>query len=486
MTASGLTYELLTASLVTSLVGDSVLAFSTIIGTYLFALGLGAYLSRHVKGRYSMLLIQTGFAIGFLGGFSTTLLWALFAWGSGFFIGVYALLLSIGCLVGLQLPLIMRALKERLKFKELVSGVLGLDYAGAMLVSVAFPLFLIPRLGLILTALCFGILNVLATLGFVYLFDREGRWDSLRVEGVMVLVTLLVGLYSSKPFIQITEQSLFPDPIVYSQSSAYQRIVVTSTMADTRLYLNNNLQFSSRDEYRYHEALAIPPLRAVKNPKSVLILGGGDGLACKLLLRDPRLESITLVDLDPAVTELFKTNPILLRLNEDSLSSPRVKVINQDAFVWMEHNQDKFDLALVDFPDPSSYSVGKLYTKYFYSLLYARLNPGGAISIQSSSAMRAPRTFSCVASTLEAAGFLVKPYHCFVPSFGDWGYCLGIKGDFQGFNPPVLDPQFVNEEVLQSMFLFPPDMTPFPSEPNTLFDQRLVRYFRQDWNSINL
>ena len=486
MTASGLTYELLTASLVTSLVGDSVLAFSTIIGTYLFSLGCGAYVSRLIKGRFYILLVQTGLAIGLLGGFSTTLLWVLFSWGSGFFVGVYLLLFSIGSLVGLQLPLIMRALKERLPFKELVSGVLGLDYAGAMLVSVAFPLFLVPQLGLIHTAFCFGTLNVLATLGFVFLYDDEGRWNFLKVEGFTALALLALGVFASNPLAEITEQNLFPDPIIYAQSSSYQRIVVTASTTDTRLYLNNNLQFSSLDEYRYHEALVIPPLRCVKEPKSVLILGGGDGLACKLLLQDPRIEKITLVDLDPAVTALFRSNPILSQLNKDSLSSPKVEIINKDAFVWIESTDKKFDLALVDFPDPSSYSVGKLYTRYFYRMLRSRLNPGGAVSVQSSSPLRAPRSYSCILATLEAADFKVRPYHCYVPSFGEWGFSLGTVEDVTEFQASQLETRFVTDETLDTLFVFSPDMKPNKSEPNTLFDQRLVRYFRQDWNSASL
>lgn len=486
MTASGLTYELLTGALVTSLMGDSVMAFSTIIGAYLFALGCGSFVSRYIGGYYSMILIQTGYGIGFLGGLSTTLLWFLFAWGTGFFIGVYLLIFMIGALVGLQLPLIMRKLKERLHFKELVSGVLALDYGGAMLVSVAFPLILIPHLGLRYTALVFGLLNVLVTLGFAILFDREGRWTPLKIEGGILAAILLSCLSYSGEMIKITEQSLFPDPVVFAKSTPYQRIVITSTQKDTRLYLNNNLQFSSADEYRYHECLVLPALRSVVAPSSVLVLGGGDGLAVKLLLEDERVESITLVDLDPAVTKLFTEHPLLRRLNDDAFHSPKVKVINEDAFKWIEQTEGSYDLIIVDFPDPSSYSVAKLYTTYFYRHLASRLNPGGAISVQSSSPLRARQTFWCIAATMEAAGFKVRPYHAFVPAFGEWGFCLAQLKKTSEFLPSDIETRFLNDQVLLSLFIFPEDMGPMEVESNTLFDQNLVRYFRQDWATANL
>jgi spermidine synthase len=483
MTASGLTYQLLTAALVTSLAGDSVLAFSTIIGSYLFALGVGSFCSRYISEPFSMILVQTGYGTGLLGGLSTTMLWLLFAWGSGFYIGVYLLILAIGMLVGLQLPLVMRQLHSRLKFKDLVSGVLALDYGGAVIVSVAFPLFLVPHLGLTYTALIFGLMNVGVALGYVFLFDREGRWASLKWEGFILLAVLLTALYSTSSFHKITEQSLFPDPVIYAKSTPYQRIVITSSLLETRLYLNNNLQFSSVDEYRYHEALVIPPLRSVKAPKSVLILGGGDGLAAKLLLQDPRVQLITLVDLDPAVTQLFRENPALRSLNDDSLNSPKVSIVNQDAFKWIESEKTTYDLILVDFPDPSSYSVAKLYTVYFYRRLADRLNPGGAVSIQCSSPLKARRTFWCIATTLEAAGFRVRPYHAFVPSFGEWGFCLAQRDGDDTFAPTTVPVQFVDDQILPTLFVMPQDMARLKTKENTLFDQILVRYFRQDWSN---
>jgi spermidine synthase len=486
MTASGLTYQLLTAALVSSLAGDSVLAFSTIIGTYLFALGCGSYASRYIGGRFSMILIQTGYGIGFLGGLSTSLLWLLFAWGTGFYVGVYLLIFAVGSLVGLQLPLIMRQLKSHLKFKELVSGVLALDYGGAMLVSIAFPLILIPHLGLRYTALCFGFLNIVVTLGYTVLFDRDDRWMPLKFEGVTLAILLGLALHWSGTLEEVTEQSLFVDPVIYAKSTPYQRVVITSSVRDTRLYLNNNLQFSSVDEYRYHEALVIPALRSVEKPRSVLVLGGGDGLAVKLLLQDPRVEKITLVDLDPIVTQLFREHPVLKKLNGEALLSDKVTVLNEDAFKWIETSQGRYDVVIVDFPDPSSYSVGKLYTDYFYRLLATRLEPGGAVSVQSSSPLKARRSFWCIARTMESAGFAVRPYHAYVPAFGEWGFCLAQLKQTEGFSPAVVPTRFLNDEMMPTLFVFPSDMGPVEVETNTLFDQRLVRYFREDWAQQNL
>src|SRR5262249_53889519 len=153
-------------------------------------------------------------------------------------------------------------------------------------------------------------------------------------------------------------------------------------------FLNANLQFSSRDEYRYHEALVHPALAALPRARRGLGLGGGGGLAVRGILKYPSVDQGTLVGLDAEMTRLFSTHPELVRLNQGALTDPRVDVVNADAFSWLEAASattaegERYDLAIVDFPDPSSFSLGKLYTTTFYRMLVGRLADQGAMVVQ--------------------------------------------------------------------------------------------------------
>ena len=140
-----------------------------------------------------------------------------------------------------------------------------------------------------------------------------------------------------------SEGKIYGENIIYSNSTQYQRIVLTHNKSDYRLYLNNNLQFSSTDEYRYHEALVHPVMSMAKKVDHVLVLGGGDGLAVREILKYKEVKDITLVDLDEGMTKMFKTNKIFTDFNHNSLNNPKVKVYNQDAFIWAKNCKKKFD-----------------------------------------------------------------------------------------------------------------------------------------------
>src|SRR5262249_20289948 len=156
----------------------------------------------------------------------------------------------------------------------------------------------------------------------------------------------------------------------------------------------------------------------------VLVLGGGDGLAVREILKYPQIEKITLVDLDPEMTSLFSRLPMLTALNQSSLTSPRVQVTNSDAFPWVDSNTDSFDFIVIDFPDPTNYSIGKLYTTAFYRAVARHLSTQGFLVVQSTSPMFARDSFWCIAETLHQAGLQTFPYHLYVPSFGEWGFIL--------------------------------------------------------------
>jgi spermidine synthase len=260
--------------------------------------------------------------------------------------------------------------------------------------------------------------------------------------------------------------------------------VLTRWKDDLRLFLNNNLQFSSRDEYRYHEALVHPGLSAVPGARRVLVLGGGDGLAVREVLRYDSVEAVTLVDLDPEMTRLFASHPLLTPLNQNALNSPKVRIVNADAFRWLEQNAETFDFIVVDFPDPTNYSLGKLYTNTFYRLLEKHLAANGTAVIQTTSPLYARQSFWCIVRTLESVGLRVAPYHAYVPAFGEWGFTLATRQPWREPDryPPGL--RFLTVEATAALFQFPPDMGPVEAEINRLNNQILVHYYEREWNQV--
>jgi spermidine synthase len=482
----GLAYELIAGALASYLLGDTVLQFSSIIGAYLCAMGIGSHLSRYVKDRLAERFVDIEILVGLIGGSAATLLFAAFAWSHAFRALLYALVAAVGVLVGMEIPLVMRMLNERkAEFSNLVANVLTFDYLGALVVSLLFPLVLAPKLGLMKTSFLFGMMNVGIALMTIHVFRNEpgfvarGKW----IRGFAALVFLAVGFQASETLTGWVEKGIYGDEVIYARSTPYQRIVVTRWKDDLRLWLNGNLQFSSRDEHRYHEALVHTGLASLPWAKRVLILGGGDGMAAREVLKYPNVESVTLVDLDQGMTDLFASSQELVNLNQGSLSNPRLRVINADAGKWLEQSDEMFDFAIADFPDPSNYSLGKLYTVSFYRLLKRHLAESGLAVIQSTSPYNGRRAFWSVDASLREAGFKTWPYHALVPSFGEWGFILAGKAYRMPGTIPVAT-RFLTPEVLKSLFLFPPDMARVEVEPNRLNTQPLVRYFEEDWSEV--
>ena len=261
-------------------------------------MGIGSFLSKYINKDLVLTFIKVEILIGLVGGASAATLFMFFDHVESFRILLYCIVSIIGILIGLEVPLLMRILKERLEFKDLVSQVFTFDYVGALIASLLFPMVLVPYLGLIRSCFLFGILNVLVAIWTIRLFKEDLPWLKTLISAAVAAAAVLVsGFVLSDKLMTMAESSTFPDPIIFSTSTHYQRIVITSNGKDLRLFLNGNLQFSSRDEYRYHEALVHPTMSALTNPTDVLVLGGGDGMAVRELLKYPSLKSITLVDL---------------------------------------------------------------------------------------------------------------------------------------------------------------------------------------------
>jgi spermidine synthase len=477
----GLVYELAAGTLASYLLGDSVTQFSTIIGTYLFAMGVGSWLSRYIRKDLLENFVRIEIVVGAVGGASAAALFLVFAEVAQFRVALYGVVGVIGVLVGLEIPLLLRILQREFALEELVARVLAADYVGALIASLLFPLLLVPRLGLIRTCFVFGVLNVAVAWLLLVRPEKLRNVGLHRAAAAVVMALLVVGAVFAEDIMATSEQAQYPGATVFARSTPYQRIVVTRQADDIRLFLNGNLQFSSRDEYRYHEALVHPIMAAIGQPRRVLVLGGGDGLAVREILRYPSVSAVTLVDLDPEMTALFSRTAFLAALNQHSLTSPKVRIINADAFVWLRNAHEVFDAIVVDFPDPSNYSVGKLFSVTFYRLLDAALAPGGWAVIQSTSPLVAPRAFWCVEHTLQTAGLVTAAYHAFVPSFGEWGFVLA---GHRQFAPPTLLPaglRFLTSGGLAQMLEFPPDMQRVPTDVNRFDNQVLVRYFETEW-----
>jgi len=481
----GLIYELVAGTLASYLLGDSVRQFSTIIGVYLFSMGIGSWLSRYVQRRLLFIFIQVEICVAIVGGWSSALLFFSFEQASGFGLILYSLVTVTGILVGMEIPLLMRILKDELDFRELVSQVFAFDYVGALFASLLFPLFLVPSLGLVRTSFLFGLMNIIVALVLCYRFDRIiPGIRILRAQSFSAALLLLAGFVFANDIQEYTESMSYQENIIYSKSTPYQRIVLTSSRGVSKLYLNNNLQFSSADEYRYHEALVHPGMSRIGQPQRVLILGGGDGLALREVLKYPAVRQVVLVDLDSAITGLFRSADILTALNNHSLSDPKVTVINVDAFRWVRECKEKFDFVVIDFPDPSGYSVGKLYSNAFYRELQHVVAENGAFVVQSTSPYVAPLSFWCVNRTIESVGFRTVPYHVYVPSFGEWGFVLGGHelGDTTFFLPPGL--KYYDAMAFKEMKRFPRDMAYKVTQVNKLNNQVLVQYFDDEWGKV--
>ncbi|HWU94909.1 MAG TPA: polyamine aminopropyltransferase [Sphingomonas sp.] len=476
----GLIYELLASTLASYLLGDSVTQFSTVIGSYLFAMGVGSWCSRYVKRDEVRLFVRVELLIALLGGSSAAALFVLFPLVEHFRVALYGLVLAIGFLVGLEIPLLIRILRG-FDFRETVSNVLTFDYVGALVASLLFPLLLMPHLGMIRTGFLFGIANAAVALALLFVLPRAASYRTEKLAGILVLAGLIAGFVASDRLQRWAEVASYGEPVIYAQTTRFQRIVLTRRDDDLRLYLNGNLQFSSRDEYRYHEALVHPALGRVANPRNVLILGGGDGLAAREVLRHPEVARLTLVDLDGEMTSLFSHTPTLARLNRGSLTDRRMTVINADGFRWARENSGQYDAIIVDFPDPVDYSVGKLYTETFYRAVRKLLAPGGMMVVQSTSPLVAPNAFWTVASTLEAAGLRTRGYHVYVPSFGEWGFVLAAAGPIPEQARILPGGRFLTPTIDQRLFDFPPDMARRPTPVNRLDNQVLVREFADAW-----
>ena len=491
---SGLIYELLAGALSSYLLGDSVYQFSLVIGLFMTAMGLGAYLSRFIEKNLERAFVITQIALGVSGGLSALLLFYVFTYLDNYSAFLFLICIIIGTLMGLEIPLITRILQHHRLLQFNISNVLTFDYIGALVAALLFPLVLVPQLGLMSTALVFGLLNLVVAGMAYYLFRQQIEQGIGRVAvSMMVSAIVLSGcLWYSNSLIQLFETRLYQDEIIFAETTPYQRIVVTRHGERFQLFINGGLQFDSIDEYRYHEALVHPVMGLTRRHESILIIGGGDGMAVREVLKYADAKQITLVDLDPVMTGLFRDNPLLNELNTHALQDERVSIINQDAWKYLENTQTLYDVIIIDLPDPHNPSLSKLYSRAFYAMLVKRLSLSGLLVTQATSPLYAREAFWCIHNTLAATPSPYRydetlytiPYHSYVPSFGEWGFVVAgsHQPDWNNIQLPQDVLQFLTPQLLPTLTAFPPDMQALPSEINTLQAHPLLQYYEQGWS----
>ena len=506
-------YELIIAAVSSYLLGNSVYQFSVTIGLFMSSMGLGSYLSRYFSRCLVNRFILIEIAIALIGGISSAALFNTYIFyesAAVYLVVMFILITSIGTLVGLEIPILTRIIGQYDSLRVTLSNVLAFDYIGALIGSVIFPLILLKYTGLVQSAFIVSLLNVFVAglLLFQYWKSVEGRY-LLIFATVLTSGSLAVAAMYSTDIDNWLESKLYRDHVQLSKQSRYQKIVltkrdgqkdllsaddtivepsgleVTNRRKDLRLFIDGNLQFSSVDEYRYHEALVHPAMNLADKRANVLILGGGDGLAAREVLRYPEVKRIVLIDIDPEITKVCSSYPEIVELNQGSLLNAKVTVINQDAYKFVEwgyHNQ-KFDVVIIDLPDPNRESLSKLYSVTFYRLIGNILNAKGVIVTQSTSPFFSRDAFWCIHHTIEEAELYTYAYHLDIPSMGDWGFNLSAKTSHEIKKIRLsVETNFLTNSLIQAMFQFGKDVNELETKINSLLKPVLMFYYEdQNW-----
>lgn len=472
-------YELIISAVSSYLVGDSTLQYSVTIGLYMFALGIGSFLSKYIKKELFSSFALVEICIGVIGGTSSLILFLANLYIESYAAVMYIEILLIGTLAGLEIPLLTRIIEEdRQELRLTLSSIFSFDYIGGLIGAIAFPMLLLPHLGYFATAFLSGAFNLICAAIIIFSFrDRLKKSVIFRTVSVVLLIFMAAGIIFSENISRVIEGGLYRDDVVLIEQTPYQKIVVTRHKDDTRLYIDGNCQFSSSDEYRYHEGLVHIPMLYADKHSNVLILGGGDGLAVRELLKYPDVEAITMIDLDKGMTELCSTDDHIVHLNNGSLSSEKLTIKNMDAYEYLKETEEVYDVIIVDLPDPNNEALNKLYSNIFYRLCSQHLTDTGVMNVQSTSPYYAPKAFWCISKTIESEGMHVRPYHLQVPAFGDWGFNMASKAELTVHHELLADTRYLQSDNIASLFSFGKDEVDTETEINHLTKPVLIQYY---------
>jgi spermidine synthase len=492
----GLIYELLAGTVSSYLMGDSVYQFSIVIGVFVSSMGFGSYLTRFLDKKLPDRFVLIELIIGVLGGYSAAILFYAFAVVENYTPVLFLVTFSLGALIGLEIPVVIRILKDISSLKINVSNVFTVDYIGALFASILFPIILVPKLGLMRTAFLFGLINIgVGCLGLYAFKDIIKERKQLFLVAIFSIILIALGLVNSSRVSSYLEDRLYQDEIIFSHQTPYQKIVVTRANDQIRMFIDGSIQFNSRDEYRYHESLVHPAMATANKRDNILIIGGGDGMAVREVLKYKDVKSVTLVDIDKVITDLFKTNKLLSQLNDGALSDKKVKIVNQDGWKFLETSKDWFDVVIVDLPDPDNFSLSKLYSRSFYKLLCKHLTASGIIVTQATSPLYSREAFWCIFHTLSSIDspmdvnekLFTQAYHVYVPSFGEWGFVMAsispIQWDHMEFTVPT---KFFSQSTADEMIQFPNDIKLVETDINTIDTHKVIAYYEKGWESCHL
>ena len=527
----GLAYEYTLSKIASDLLGNSVQQWATMIATMLFAMGMGADFQKHTPSdRLADRLITSQVLLAVLGGFGPLIMIHGFALLPQLYIVIqYSLAFTVGLLIGYEIPLVMRINEEAepdMRFN--LSQVLKMDYVGALVGALLWTFLLVRYLSIDRISFVLGLVTIASAVLCYFLYRKRlsnARARLWEISGGAALV--ITGLVIGRDLTIRAEQFLYRDPIVTSVTTPFQHIILTKNRAgNLRCYINGHLQFNEADEQIYHENLVHPAMHLAARRERILILGGGDGLALREVLKYPDVRAVTLVDLDPMMTHLAASDPHLVRMNGGSMTDQRVArpaamgvsqggafrhsqtsqyepfptalhetatlhVINLDAAEFVKSVTGRFDVVIMDFPDPNSPDLAKLYGRPFYDHLENLMQSGAVVVQQSGGCFQAREAFLCIGRTLAAAGFDAVPYHDNVPSFGEWGWWIAISGKSAGETRAALaglrelevPTRYLTPELIAASLAFgKKELDSNHRDFTSLTEPRVYHYHLQGWN----
>jgi len=536
MGGCGLAYEYTLSKIASDLLGNSMQQWAIIIALMLFFMGVGADLQQYIKDKKLIsYLIYSQLILAVLGGFGTiAILFSFSLFPAHFVLIQYSLICVIGLMIGFEIPLLTRINQFYSKdVKSNIARILKMDYIGALCGALFWVFLLTRHFTIVETGFIIGAITLITTILCLLLFQSKIQHvKSLWVICGLVLVSLAGGFSQAKDWTHHAEQYLYRDRIIFSETTKYQHIVITESPSKTvACYINGHLQFNSSDEYIYHENLVHPAMHIAPRAKNILILGGGDGLAAREILKYDQVESITLVDLDPAMTALAQKNEHFIHMNGDSLRHAKltklknnalitaaeqtiyvpnqnsldptqndrvaeVSILNIDAAKFVAQAPGKYDVIIIDFPDPNAIELSKLYSQHFYGLLRKKLAADGIFVQQSTSPTHAKEAYLCIGRTMESAGLAVLPYHDNVPSFGEWGWWIGGRNDrytpdslrekITAISDLQVETKYLTHSLIQASLAFGKgQLDSTQSDLNTITNPRVYSYYLQGWSAMN-
>ncbi|MCH6255628.1 polyamine aminopropyltransferase [Puniceicoccaceae bacterium K14] len=519
MGGCGMAYEYTLSKIASDILGNSVQQWAIVIAVMLSCMGFGAEIQRHISDKRLVdALVYSQILLALLGGYGSLLMLHIFsALPSHFVLIQYILVSSIGTLIGFEIPLLTRINEQfSADVKNNLARILKMDYLGALIGALLWVFLLFRYFSMVETGLILALTTLASALLLLFAFRSQTKQLTRLYSGIAIATGVIcLGFLFSKQWTLTAEQRLYRDKIVFQETSKYQHIVITESHAGVlSCFINGHLQFNSHDEHIYHENLVHPAMHIAPRRDSVLILGGGDGLALREVLKYEDVNEVTLVDLDPAMTDLAKNNPLFQRLNQNSLSSTKttitpnaalvetgnatlnvskatdfagdqsdtiatISVFNLDAAAFVAQAPGKYDVIIIDFPDPNSVELAKLYSQHFYGFVRQKLSAHGIFVQQSTSPYHAKEAYLCIGRTIQSAGLNALPYHDNVPSFGEWGWWIGCRDDAKSQAK-------LKDSLLQIDSLTPPTryLTPNLIHSSLHFGKDQLMTDQQDVNTI--